>query len=161
MFQPTLRSQVVDFVYSVRHLQHETTTFLADKAPNMVNNGALLSFCATTLTLAMLFLIYIIAFLCHDLNADDSTLFKCDTVKHVDIEIWENKSWLYILKVHYCLVPTADPINLIKPDQTIGYWSGSVHMSDHEWSWRSSLVGITRPLYLNIFYMSKQLSRME
>jgi len=33
-----------------------------------------------------------------------------------------------------CQVPTADPITSIKPDQAIGFWSGSVDMSDREWS---------------------------
>ena len=52
--------------------------------------------------------------------------------------------------------PTADQINSIKPDQAIGYWSGSVGMIDREWSRRSTLVGIARAFYPNFFDMSKK-----
>ena len=46
-----------------------------------------------------------------------------------------------------CYVPTADKINSIKPDQAIEYWSGSVGMSDREWSGRSTLVFLPKYLW--------------
>ncbi|KAH3897322.1 hypothetical protein DPMN_021510 [Dreissena polymorpha] len=39
-------------------------------------------------------------------------------------------------------VPTADQINSIKPDQAVGYWSGSVGMSGQGRPGRSALVGL-------------------
>ena len=58
--------------------------------------------------------------------------------------------------VTLCWAPTADQINSIKPDQAIGFWSGSVGMFDREWSGRSTLVGIARAFYPNFFDMSKK-----
>ena len=54
-------------------------------------------------------------------------------------------------------VPTADQINSIKPDQAIGYWSGTVGMIDRAWSGRSTLVGVARASYTIFFDMSKKL----
>ncbi|KAH3725058.1 hypothetical protein DPMN_050887 [Dreissena polymorpha] len=45
-------------------------------------------------------------------------------------------------------VTTADQINSIKPDQAVGYWSGSVRMSGRGWSGRSALVGLPTRYFL-------------
>ncbi|KAH3720116.1 hypothetical protein DPMN_063009 [Dreissena polymorpha] len=45
-------------------------------------------------------------------------------------------------------IPTADQINSIKPDQAIGYWSGSVGMSGRGRSGRSALVGLPTRYFL-------------
>jgi len=47
-----------------------------------------------------------------------------------------------------CYVPTADPINLIKPDQAIGSWSGSVGMSDREGLPWSASLGLSTRIFL-------------
>ena len=50
---------------------------------------------------------------------------------------------------------TADPINSIKPDQAIGYWSGSVDMSDQEWSARSTLASLWLPTQIFLTFQKK------
>ncbi|KAH3734424.1 hypothetical protein DPMN_040864 [Dreissena polymorpha] len=50
--------------------------------------------------------------------------------------VHEDLAWSSMIKpvmltiFHLSWVPTADQINSIKPDQAVGYWSGSVGMSD-------------------------------
>ena len=38
LFQPTLRSQVIDFIRSVQQLYNDTNVFLTDKAALLVSN---------------------------------------------------------------------------------------------------------------------------